>query len=238
QKVLENVNLLIYEGEIVALLGHNGAGKSTLAHSLIGINKMKNGKISLKGEDISSWSIRKRGEVISYVMQNPNHMITQATVMEEISFSLQLKKFSKEEIKLRAEETLKICGLFPFRNWPIQALSYGQKKRLTIASVLTTNPKLIILDEPTAGQDHYHYKQFMTFIRKLAAKGMSFIFITHDMNLALEYADRAIVLHEGEIIANNTASTVLGHPETLKRTNLKESSLFKLVKFSGIADPE
>lgn len=128
--------------------------------------------------------------------------------------------------------------MFPFRNWPIQALSYGQKKRLTIASVLTTNPKLIILDEPTAGQDHYHYKQFMTFIRKLAAKGMSFIFITHDMNLALEYAGRAIVLHEGEIIANNTASTVLGHPETLKRANLKESSLFKLVKFSGIADPE
>ncbi|WP_163253771.1 ABC transporter ATP-binding protein [Bacillus tropicus] len=238
QKVLDNVNFSLYKGEIVALLGHNGAGKSTLAHSLIGINKTKNDRILIDGVNINSWSIRKRGEVISYVMQNPNHMITQATVMEEISFSLQLKKFSKEEIKLRAEETLKICGLFPFRNWPIQALSYGQKKRLTIASVLTTNPKLIILDEPTAGQDHYHYKQFMTFIRKLAAKGMSFIFITHDMNLALEYADRAIVLHEGEIIANNTASTVLGHPETLKRANLKESSLFKLVKFSGIADPE
>ncbi|MDA1543942.1 MULTISPECIES: ABC transporter ATP-binding protein [Bacillus cereus group] len=238
QKVLDNVNFSLYKGEIVALLGHNGAGKSTLAHSLIGINKTKNDRILIDGVNINSWSIRKRGEVISYVMQNPNHMITQATVMEEISFSLQLKKFSKEEIKLRAEETLKICGLFPFRNWPIQALSYGQKKRLTIASVLTTNPKLIILDEPTAGQDHYHYKQFMTFIRKLAAKGMSFIFITHDMNLALEYADRAIVLHEGGIIANNTASTVLGHPETLKRANLKESSLFKLVKFSGIADPE
>ncbi|MDD1370834.1 ABC transporter ATP-binding protein, partial [Bacillus sp. MHSD17] len=155
-----------------------------------------------------------------------------------VSFTLKLKKVSKEEIKLRAEETLKICGLYPFRNWPIQALSYGQKKRVTIASVLTTNPKLIILDEPTAGQDYYHYKQFMTFIRELAAKGISFIFITHDMNLALEYADRAIVLHEGEIIANNTASTVLGNLETLQRANLRESSLFKLVKFSGIANPE
>ncbi|CAM4351638.1 DUF3744 domain-containing protein [Bacillus albus] len=238
QKVLDNVNFSIKEGEIVALLGHNGAGKSTLAHSLIGINKTNNDRILFNGININTWSIRKRGEIISYVMQNPNHMITQPTVIEEVSFSLKLKKFSKEEIKHRAEETLKICGLYPFRNWPIQALSYGQKKRVTIASALTTNPKLIILDEPTAGQDYYHYKQFMTFIRKIAAKGISFIFITHDMNLALEYADRAIVLHEGEIIANNTASTVLGHPKTLQRANLRESSLFKLVKLSGIAKTE
>ncbi|MEI5924012.1 ABC transporter ATP-binding protein [Bacillus sp. TD10] len=238
QKVLDNVNFSIKEGEIVALLGHNGAGKSTLAHSLIGINKTNNDRILFNGININTWSIRKRGEIISYVMQNPNHMITQPTVIEEVSFSLKLKKFSKGEIKHRAEETLKICGLYPFRNWPIQALSYGQKKRVTIASALTTNPKLIILDEPTAGQDYYHYKQFMTFIRKIAAKGISFIFITHDMNLALEYADRAIVLHEGEIIANNTASTVLGHPKTLQRANLRESSLFKLVKLSGIAKPE
>ncbi|PFK32591.1 ABC transporter ATP-binding protein [Bacillus cereus] len=238
QKVLDNVSFSIFKGEIVALLGHNGAGKSTLAHSLIGINKTKNDRILIDGVNINPWSIRKRGEVISYVMQNPNHMITQHTVIEEVSFTLKLKKVSKEEIKLRAEEALRVCGLYPFRNWPIQALSYGQKKRLTIASVLTTNPKLIILDEPTAGQDYYHYKQFMSFIRQLAAKGISFVFITHDMNLALEYTDRAIVLHEGKIIANNTASIVLGHPETLQRANLRESSLFKLVKFSGIAYPE
>lgn len=156
-------------------MGHNGAGKSTLAHSLIGINKMKDGEILLDGITINSWSIRKRGEIISYVMQNPNHMITQPTVLEEVSFSLKFKKFSKEEVKYRAEESLKICGLYPFRNWPIQALSYGQKKRLTIASVLITNPKLIILDEPTAGQDYYHYKQFMSFIKKLTKKGISFI---------------------------------------------------------------
>ncbi|MBE5106625.1 ABC transporter ATP-binding protein [Bacillus thuringiensis] len=238
QKVLKNVNLSVRKGEIVALLGHNGAGKSTLAHSLIGINKTENAEIILGGVNISSWSIGKRGEFISYVMQNPNHMITQPTVLEEVSFTLKLKKFSMEEIKNRAEETLKICGLYPFRNWPIQALSYGQKKRLTIASVLTTNPKLIILDEPTAGQDYYHYKQFMSFIRKLAKIGISFIFITHDMNLALEYADRAVVLHEGEIIADNNVSIVLGHQETLQRANLRESSLFNFIKFTGISHPE
>ncbi|PEA30815.1 ABC transporter ATP-binding protein [Bacillus toyonensis] len=238
QRVLENINFSISKGELIALLGHNGAGKSTLAHSLIGINKTSNAGILLDGENISSWSIRKRGEMISYVMQNPNHMITQPTVLEEVSFTLKLKKFPKEEVNYRAEESLKICGLYPFRNWPIQALSYGQKKRLTIASVLTTNPKLIILDEPTAGQDYYHYKQFMSFIRNLAKKGISFIFITHDMNLALEYADRAVVLHEGEIIADNTATTVLGHKETLQRANLRESSLFELVTFSEISCPE
>ncbi|WP_439022569.1 ABC transporter ATP-binding protein [Bacillus thuringiensis] len=235
QSVLKNINLSINEGEIVTLLGQNGAGKSTLANSLIGINKIKGGEILLDGVTINSWSIRKRGESICYVMQNPNHMITQPTVLEEVVFTLKIKKFSKEEIKNRAEEALKICGLYPFRNWPIQALSYGQKKRLTIATVLTTNPKLIILDEPTAGQDYYHYKQFMSFIRNLAKKGISFIFITHDMNLALEYADRAIVLHEGEIIADNTVSAVLGDQEILQRANLRESSLFKLVTFSGVS---
>ncbi|PFM60432.1 ABC transporter ATP-binding protein [Bacillus cereus] len=235
---LEDINLSIGEGEIVALLGHNGAGKSTLAHSLIGINKTKNGRITFAEENINTWSIRKRGEVISYVMQNPNHMITQSTVLEEVSFTLKLKKVSKEEINSRVEDVLKICGLYPFRNWPIQALSYGQKKRLTIASVLTTNPKLIILDEPTAGQDYYHYKQFMSFIRKLAEKGISFIFITHDMNLALEYANRAVVLHKGKIIADNTVSAVLGDQETLQRANLREISLIKLAKLSGISSPE
>ncbi|KAA0766496.1 ABC transporter ATP-binding protein [Bacillus sp. SH5-2] len=235
QSVLKNINLSINEGEIVTLLGQNGAGKSTLANSLIGINKIKGGEILLDGVTINSWSIRKRGESICYVMQNPNHMITQPTILEEVVFTLKIKKFSKEEIKNRAEEALKICGLYPFRNWPIQALSYGQKKRLTIATVLTTNPKLIILDEPTAGQDYYHYKQFMSFIRNLAKKGISFIFITHDMNLALEYADRAIVLHEGEIIADNTVSVVLGDQEILQRANLRESSLFKLVTFSGVS---
>ena len=235
QSVLKNVNFSIYEGEIATLLGQNGAGKSTLANSLIGINKIKGGEILLDGVTINSWSIRKRGESICYVMQNPNHMITQPTVLEEVVFTLKIKNFSKEEIKNRAEEALKICGLYPFRNWPIQALSYGQKKRLTIATVLTTNPKLIILDEPTAGQDYYHYKQFMSFIKNLAKKGISFIFITHDMNLALEYADRAIVLHEGEIIADNTVSAVLGDQEILQRANLRESSLFKLVTFSGVS---
>ncbi|MGZ9781083.1 DUF3744 domain-containing protein [Bacillus pseudomycoides] len=235
---LKNITLSIQRGEILALLGHNGAGKSTFAHILTGMNKAKEGKILLDNENITSWSIRKRGEVISYVMQNPNHMITQSTVWDEVAFSLKLQKASRAEINKRVEDALQMCGLYPFRNWPIQALSYGQKKRLTIASVLTTNLKLVILDEPTAGQDYFHYKQFMSCISLLATQGISFIFITHDMNLALEYADRAVVLHQGEILADDTVSIVLASSAVLKQANLQESSLTRLAKLSGIPFPE
>lgn len=202
------------------------------------MNKAKEGGIVLDNENISSWSIRKRGEVISYVMQNPNHMITQSTVWDEVAFSLKLKKTSSAEINKRVEDALRICGLYPFRNWPIQALSYGQKKRLTIASVLTRNPKLIILDEPTAGQDYFHYKQFMSCISLLAAQGISFIFITHDMNLALEYADRAVVLHKGKILANDTVPNVLTNSEVLQQANLQESSLTTLANLSKVPFPD
>ncbi|PHE54646.1 ATP-binding cassette domain-containing protein, partial [Bacillus pseudomycoides] len=235
---LRDITLSIQKGEIVALLGHNGAGKSTFAHTLTGMNKAKEGEIVLDNENISSWSIRKRGEVISYVMQNPNHMITQSTVWDEVAFSLKLKKTSSAEINKRVEDALRICGLYPFRNWPIQALSYGQKKRLTIASVLTRNPKLIILDEPTAGQDYFHYKQFMSCISLLAAQGISFIFITHDMNLALEYADRAVVLHKGKILANDTVPNVLTNSEVLQQANLQESSLTTLANLSKVPFPD
>ncbi|WP_459503724.1 energy-coupling factor transporter ATPase [Bacillus sp. C1] len=234
---LKDITLSIPKGEIVALLGHNGAGKSTFAHILTGMNKVTDGKIVLDHENISSWSIRKRGEVISYVMQNPNHMITQSTVWDEVAFSLKLKKASSPEINKRVEDALRICGLYPFRNWPIQALSYGQKKRLTIASVLTRNPKLIILDEPTAGQDVFHYKQFMSCINRLAKQGMAFIFITHDMNLALEYADRAVILNKGGILADDVVPIVLANSEVLQQANLQESSLTTLAKLSQIPFP-
>lgn len=235
---LKDITLSIRRGEILALLGHNGAGKSTFAHLLTGMNKAQEGKIVLDNDNITSWSIRKRGEVISYVMQNPNHMITQSTVWDEVAFALKLQKVSRAEIHKRVEDALQICGLYPFRNWPIQALSYGQKKRLTISSVLTMNPKLIILDEPTAGQDYFHYRQFMSCISVLAAKGISFIFITHDMNLALEYADRAVVLHQGRILADDTVPIVLANSQLLQQANLQESSLTTLAKLSKIPFPE
>jgi energy-coupling factor transport system ATP-binding protein len=226
--IIENINFDLYRGEIISLLGNNGAGKSTLSKVITGICKKSNGTISYKGENIDSWSIRRRGQEIGYVMQNPNHMITQETLLDEVSFGLKLRGYKKNEILEKAEKTLKICGLYSFRNWPITALSYGQKKRLSIATILALDPSILILDEPTAGQDYKHYLEFMQFIEKLSKTGLSIIFITHDMHLALEYSNRAIVLSDGRIIRDDTVSNVLSHTATLERANLKKISVSTL----------
>lgn len=226
EKILDNVDISVGTGEIVALLGNNGAGKSTLSKAITGIVKSDSGIVFLNGENIDKWSIRKRGEKIGYVMQNPNHMLTQETLLDEVVFGLKLRKI--KDAKEKAEKVLLTCGLHKFRNWPVSALSYGQKKRLSIAAILALDPEVLILDEPTAGQDHKHYLEFMEFIVEIASKGVGILLITHDMHLALEYADRAVVLSEGRVISNKRVSNVLGDEEVMKKANLKETSLSKL----------
>ena len=237
KNTLENVSFTLNKGEILAVLGNNGAGKSTLCRAITGILKYKEGNIFLNGECIDSWSIRQKGSSIGYVMQNPNQMISQHMIKDEIALGLKCREYSKEEIDTKVEEVLKICGLYPYRNWPINALSYGQKKRVTIASILAINPDVIILDEPTAGQDYKHYTEFMEFIRSLADKGISIILITHDMQLSLEYCDRAIVVSKGKKIADNKPSSILTDEKIIKQANLKETSLSTLAKAIGIENP-
>jgi len=232
--VLDNITFDLYKGEIISLLGNNGAGKSTLSKVITGICKKSNGTILYKGENIENWSIRKRGLEIGYVMQNPNHMITQETLIDEVTFGLKLRGYKKDIIVEKAEKALKICGLHAFRNWPITALSYGQKKRLSIATILALEPSILILDEPTAGQDHRHYLDFMQFIEKLSKIGLSIIFITHDMHLALEYSNRAVVLSSGKIIKNDKVSKVLSQNEILEQANLKKISVSTLGTVLGI----
>ncbi len=231
--VLDNISFNLGSGEILALLGNNGAGKSTLSKAITGMVKPE-GTIKLLDETIDNWSIRKRGGSIGYVMQNPNHMITQETLIKEVEFGLNLRKIKNSREK--AEEVLRVCGLHAFRNWPVTALSYGQKKRLSIASILALDPKVIILDEPTAGQDHKHYLEFMEFINILSKNGIGIILITHDMHLALEYADRGIVLSKGKIIADAKISQILTDEDVMERGNLKKTSLSKLALKSGV-DP-
>ncbi|KHS57773.1 heme ABC transporter ATP-binding protein [Terrisporobacter othiniensis] len=238
KNTLENVSFHLNKGEILAVLGNNGAGKSTLCRVITGILKSKEGNIFLKDECIDSWSISKKGSSIGYVMQNPNQMISQHMIKDEIALGLKCRGYSKEEIDTKVEEVLKICGLYPYRNWPVTALSYGQKKRVTIASILAINPDVIILDEPTAGQDHKHYTEFMEFIKTLANKGISIILITHDMQLTLEYCDRAMVLSAGKKIADNKPSCILTDENIIKQANLKETSLSTLAKAIGIETPD
>lgn len=232
REILKGVDISLKRGEILALLGNNGAGKSTLCKVITGMEKQTFGKIYFEDEDISELSIKRRGEKIGYVMQNPNHMITKDTVIEEVGFGLKLR--GVENWREESEKTLKICGLYGMREWPISALSYGQKKRLTIATILALNPKVIILDEPTAGQDYRTYKEFMSFVNSLAEKGISIILITHDMHLALEYAHRVIVLNNGKIIADDIPSRILNQSLLLEKAHLKETSLSEMARLMNI----
>ncbi len=231
-----DINIDIREGEMISLVGKNGAGKSTLSKLLCGFEKEDRGRILYKGEDIKDKTIKERAEIIGAVLQNPNQMISKPMIYDEVALGLRFRNIPEDQIEARVEKVLKICGLAPFVDWPISALSYGQKKRVTIASILVLNPKIIILDEPTAGQDFRHYTEIMEFLVEINKLGVTIILITHDMHLMLEYTPRAIVLAEGRIIADTAASVVLTDARIIKQANLQETSLYNLAQMVGILD--
>ena len=238
QQTLRNVSLSIDKGEMVSIVGRNGAGKSTFSKLICGFEDPDSGEITFRGKDLLKENIRHRAKYIGYVMQNPNQMISKTMIYDEVALSLQKAGLPETEIRQKVEDTLKICGLYPFRNWPVSALSFGQKKRVTIASVLVQDPELIILDEPTAGQDFRHYTEIMEFLRKLNERGVTVVMITHDMHLMLEYTPRALVFSDGQLIADRRASEVLCDPELIERAALKETSLFTLANQCEITPPE
>lgn len=235
---LQDVNFTIHKGEMVSIVGRNGAGKSTLAKLICGFEKPLSGAIYMDGRDLSGDTIKERAVRIGYVMQNPNQMISKPMIWDEVEMALLQGGMTKEERKERVEETLKVCGLYPFRNWPVSALSFGQKKRVTIASILVQRPQVIILDEPTAGQDYHHYTEIMEFLKELNGHGYTILMITHDMHLMLEYTPRAIVFSEGRMLADTTAARVLNDPELVEKANLKETSLYTLSMACGIDNPQ
>ena len=238
QQTLRNVSLSIDKGEMVSIVGRNGAGKSTFSKLICGFEDPDSGEITFRGKDLLKENIRHRAKYIGYVMQNPNQMISKTMIFDEVALSLQKAGLPEAEVRQKVEDTLKICGLYPFRNWPVSALSFGQKKRVTIASVLVQDPELIILDEPTAGQDFKHYTEIMEFLRKLSERGVTVVMITHDMHLMLEYTPRALVFSDGQLIADRRASEVLCDPELIERAALKETSLFTLANQCEITPPE
>ncbi len=234
--VIRNVDFRLREGELIAVAGKNGAGKSTLSRLISGFEKESSGRILYRGEDIADLSIKERAEKIGVVMQNPNQMISKAMIFDEIALGLRLRSVDEDEIRERVEKVMKVCGLYPFRNWPIAALSFGQKKRVTIASILVLNPRIIILDEPTAGQDFRHYTRIMEFVNEINALGVAIILITHDMHLMLEYASRGVVISDGRKIADARPSEILTDSAIIERANLKETSLYTLSQMTGIGD--
>lgn len=236
KQILKNVSFKINKGDMAAIVGRNGAGKSTISKLICGFYKPTSGRILFDGKDMVNDTIKERSDKIGFVMQNPNQMISKTMVYDEVAFGLKIRGLSDSQIKERVYETLKVCGLYGYRNWPISALSYGQKKRVTIASILVLNPDMIILDEPTAGQDFKHYTEIMEFLVELNKKGVTILMVTHDMHLMLEYTNKVIVLSEGEKIADNVPAYVLTDKEIIEKANLKETSLHQLALRCDIED--
>ena len=239
KNVLEDISLDIHKGEMMSLVGKNGAGKSTLAKTICGFNKNKIGTITLfsgKEIDLNDLSIKERADYIGYVMQNPNQMISQVMIRDEIALGLVKRGVDEATIEEKVNKVLKTCGLYEFRNWPISALSYGQKKRVTIASILILDPEIIILDEPTAGQDYRHYTDIMEFLREINKNGVTIIMITHDMHLMLEYCARSVVLTDGKKVGDTTPAHVLTDSNLVKKAYLRETSLYELAQLCGIED--
>lgn len=235
---LDHISLEVLRGEILAIVGKNGAGKSTFSKAVCGFEKIDSGSIYLNGENLEKYSIKEKADKIGYVMQNPNQMISKTQIFDEVALGLRNRKLPEEEVKNKVYETLKICGLYEFRNWPISALSFGQKKRVTIASILVLNPEILILDEPTAGQDYMHYTEIMDFLEELNKRGVTVILITHDMHLMIEYARRSIVFSNSQVIAEGKASDILTNEEIVEKASLKETSLYSLALKCGIKDSE
>ena len=234
---LKGIRATAAKGELLAIVGTNGAGKSTFSKVICGFEKQQSGTLTFQGEDMINYSIKERADRIGYVMQNPNQMISKTMIFDEVAFGLRQRQVPEETITTKVKEVLKICGLYPFRKWPVSALSFGQKKRVTIASILALDPQMVILDEPTAGQDYRHYTEIMEFLKELHNRGITVVMITHDMHLMLEYAQRAIVFSGGQVIADDTSANILTNPDIIRRANLKETSLYDLALLCGIEDP-
>ncbi len=236
-KAADGISAVIHEGEMLAVAGRNGAGKTTFSKLICGFERPQKGQFLLHGQDMSGLSIKERADHIGYVMQNPNQMICKTMIFDEVALGLVNRGKDEAYIKEKVYQVLKVCGLYPFRNWPVSALSYGQKKRVTIASILALDPEMIILDEPTAGQDFRHYTEIMEFLQELNRSGLTVVMITHDMHLMLEYARRALVFNGSRIIRDDTPAGILTDKDVVRQAALKETSLYTLAEICGISDP-
>lgn len=235
--VLHDVSLTVRRGEMICIAGRNGAGKSTISKLICGFYRPTSGQILLNGRNLAKNTIKERADKIGFVMQNPNHMISKPLIYDEVALGLRTRGVPEEEVQQRVHDVLQVCGLYPFRSWPVSALSYGQKKRVTIASILVLRPEILILDEPTAGQDYRHYNEMMEFLMELNAQGITIMMITHDMYLMMEYGQRTIVLSEGRKIADDVPARVLSDEAIVAAAHLKTTSLHELAQRSGVGEP-
>ncbi|KJF80567.1 ABC transporter ATP-binding protein [Photobacterium angustum] len=235
KNTLNNVSFDVHKGEFVSIMGKNGSGKSTITRLIMGVLEQDSGTISLNGDNLANCSIFERSHKIGVVLQNPNHMISHHMIFDEVASGLRNRGVDENTVKDKVNHMLELCGLGRYREWPIDALSFGQKKRVTIATMLVLEPELLILDEPTAGQDYHHYTAMMAFIKELNEKlGITIIIISHDMHLVLEYTQRAIVIADSQLLADDSVYRIFSQPTLLDKANLTVTSLYTLAEAMGI----
>ncbi len=234
--VLQNVNLKIYPGDLIAVLGPNGAGKSTLVKHAIGLLKPTRGRVLVEGEDTRKMSVAQIARTLGYVFQSPTHMLYAPTVREELEFGPKNLEFDPASIPQYVNESLLTVNLKGLDEYPPLGLSFGQQKRTTIAAVLAMRSKILIMDEPTAGQDFANYTRFMKALCDtsdnaqsiLTANFAATIFITHDLDLAVTYANRVLLFGDKHIIADGKPQDVLKDDQLLRKYRVRPTSLLRL----------
>ena len=222
--VLHNISLDIHQGDVISVLGPNGAGKTTLVKHAIGLLKPKSGQVLIGGKDTSKMSVAEIAQTLGYVFQSPSHMLFAPTVDEELSFGPQNLGHSSEQIRKEVKEAIEIVNLSGMEQSPPLALSFGQQKRVSIAAVLAMRSKILVMDEPSAGQDYRNYIDFMDAIMKLPNFN-AILFITHDIDLAVIYANRVLMVNEGRLVADGKPQDVLKDTASLHQHRLVPTSL-------------
>ncbi|PHV69194.1 energy-coupling factor ABC transporter ATP-binding protein [Sporanaerobium hydrogeniformans] len=244
--ILKGIDLQIARGEFVALVGQNGAGKTTLLRLLNGLQKPTDGRVLVNGKDTRETKTSEMAQTIGYLFQNPNHQIFCKTVYDEIAFGLKERKKEKSGIRQmdkKIQEIAELLGLQEILQTSPFHLSKGEKQRVALASILALETDILVLDEPTTGQDYKECMEIMAVVKKLNEEGTTVIMVSHDMEVVLDFAKRVVILHNGKVLEDGRTSSVLFKKESLEVAGLKPPQLFEVMlrlgdDFSGATTAE
>ena len=235
QPVINDIDCTINDGEFVALLGHNGSGKTTLSRLFMALCHPRSGQILIDGEDIVNKEPADLADKIGYVFQNPDLQILEDTVYDEVAYGARAKKLTEETIDRQVREALEAMGISELRNEYPRLLSFGQKRRLGVAAALALNPRILILDEITNGQDALEKERMMNYLKAINAdRGITIVLISHDMDIVRRYADRAIVLHRGNLVFDGTPRTLFNGQQPVERWGLRQPTVVQLGMALGL----
>jgi len=226
EPVLRDVSLDIHAGDVIALLGPNGAGKTTLVKQAIGLLKPTQGRVLVDGKDTREMTVAQAARHIGYVFQSPSHMLFAPTVRQELAFGPKNLGYDAETIAAGVRQAIRLVNLTGLEDYAPLALSFGQQKRVSIAAILAMRSPILVMDEPTAGQDYQNYMTFMAAISEMPFSAI--LFITHDLDLAISYANRVVLMHAGQIVADGPPEQVLSQPELISRCRLLPTSLLEV----------